>query len=253
MLLKPKNLEEMTRQLHALPENQRRVIVLVGRHLNEGTRTLAVRHHNEWEKHGAVAVCVPAIWTPHGFYHDVKRQIQQGLDRNTDFRHGPDDIELVKRINESGFDVPIVNFHGTPDPRTSGFLAYYMKTNDSRLKLPENWIRYEPGNNLSNDHPNVHVVHAEMDLAPFEMLVEYHFEPDYKRMRSTLSERIIKAMSSNPLAHILNSPQLSTEYLDMRNIGRNSLKTFAENHHEHFLELLDGLSKNGLQMDGKRP
>lgn len=68
MIIRPKNLEDMRKQLSALPESSRRVVVLVGRHPNEGGPNIAKRHHEEWEKHGAVVVHIPPQWTPHGLW-----------------------------------------------------------------------------------------------------------------------------------------------------------------------------------------
>ncbi|MBI5036703.1 hypothetical protein HZC09_05160, partial [Candidatus Micrarchaeota archaeon] len=68
MLVKFKTLKELRKKLTAIPEEKRKVIVLVGRHLNEGTYQIAVKHHDAWEKEGAVAVQIPPGWTPQGFW-----------------------------------------------------------------------------------------------------------------------------------------------------------------------------------------
>jgi hypothetical protein len=114
MLLKPKNLEDLTVQLHALPKEKRNVIVLVGRHLNEGTLNLAVRHHKDWEKKGAVAVRIPPQWTPHGFYHNVLKAIRKGLLGLSFFRPSPEDSKV---ITHSMFQLSI--FTERPNPVTA--------------------------------------------------------------------------------------------------------------------------------------
>lgn len=76
MILKPKSLPDLEAKLRAVPEAQRRVIVTVGRHPNEGTIRIAQKHHAKWEKQGAVVVQIPPHWTPQGFWTAVDRRFR---------------------------------------------------------------------------------------------------------------------------------------------------------------------------------
>lgn len=49
MILRPTGKRSMIEMLQALKPEQRKVIVLAGRHLNEGTDLIAEKHHQEWE------------------------------------------------------------------------------------------------------------------------------------------------------------------------------------------------------------
>ena len=68
------SLEKLAERLRAIPEEKRKVLVLVGRHPNEGTINIARRHHGDWEKHGAVVVQIPGKWTPHGFWNQAMKE-----------------------------------------------------------------------------------------------------------------------------------------------------------------------------------
>lgn len=114
MILRPKNLRQLERQLEALQENQRRVIVLAGRHANEGSYRIALRHHAEWETHGAVTVKIPKRWTPQWLWKLARKkamtpaQVKRLFER--DFAH---DNGIILWLHEKGFRVPVVNLHGT--------------------------------------------------------------------------------------------------------------------------------------------
>lgn len=250
MLLKPKNLEEMTAQLRELPADRRRVIILAGRHLNEGTRTLAVRHHKEWEKHGAVAIGMPPYWTPHGFYHKLMQTIHKGLPGLSMFSPGPDDSKVIRHLAESGFDVPVVNFHGTPKAGYGGYVMYEIHPTESRVILPENWRLFESGKNMQEKYPEARFVYDSNSTDPQEVLVEYHYEPaSESQNKQTLTRNVRKTIEENPV-FVMPSTQINLEYLTHPGISRAALKTFEEQHHERFLELLAGLSRNGLGKNG---
>ncbi|MFH0713149.1 MAG: hypothetical protein V1722_01315 [Candidatus Micrarchaeota archaeon] len=113
MLLKLGNLREFAAQIKSLPPEKRKVVILAGRHLNEGTRNLAVRHHMEWEKHGVVTALIPAAWTPHGFWHELKPSRATVSEQNQKAKQIPSDWKIARYLKRAGITAQVITFHGT--------------------------------------------------------------------------------------------------------------------------------------------
>ncbi len=118
MILKPRNLREMDLMLREVPAEKRKVIVLVGRHPNEGTINIAQRHHGDWEKHSAVVVRIPGKWTPHAIWQKAARREESLREASLRADDAPTDIDIAKFLLKKGFSVPVVNFHASPDQRS---------------------------------------------------------------------------------------------------------------------------------------
>ncbi len=213
MILKPRNREELVGLVKALPEEKRKVIVLVGRHPNEGTINIAVRHHKEWEEHGAIVVRIPAQWTPHGFW----RQVQKAGERaktTEDWRREkirlkqqmyetPDDSDVTATFIAEGIMAPIVNFHGTggkPVP----FLD--IRKVSAIKHVVEYYYRGKPATRLAQ---------RRAKYAP--------------KLSSPLTSRILD--------------QLSAEYLEHETITKEDLAAFNKLYSKDFKELLRRLQK----------
>ncbi len=156
-----KTLEGLEEKLRAVPEEKRKVIVLVGRHPNEGTINIANRHHESWEKHGAVVVRIPGEWTQHFAW-------KLGMDKNWSLQQikrfydtKPDDVE-VARVLFSGLKVPVVNFHASGSIHNDGETQlsiipgifqdfrttvefYYRGQPAGRTKMRRHWNQFDPG------------------------------------------------------------------------------------------------------------
>ncbi len=222
MLLKPRNMEEMIGQLKALPEHERRVVVFVGRHPNELTLNIAARHHKEWEEHGAVAVRIPAAWTPHGFwktnYEKTDKEVIKAMKRI------PQDDKIFEALRKHGIKTPVVNFHGTPNRRRNGKIEVIIHPTRKDLLDPRETnqpqIRYSFDIDQHIKHPN-------------EVLVE-HFYTGVRPNRKTLRHQP------------LNSPnysQVSTEYLEELMATREDLAQFDRKGHPMIMALLNHLKE----------
>ncbi|MEW5955498.1 MAG: hypothetical protein AB1626_03100 [Candidatus Micrarchaeota archaeon] len=123
-LLRPRSERQITAKLAELPEEKRRVVILVGRHPGEGSTRAAEKLHRAWEKLGAAAVKIPASMTPDGFW----RMARDTFDRNPRkarqlvHRLPPSDHELIEKISGE-FGVPVISLHGTPHVGRSYFMT----------------------------------------------------------------------------------------------------------------------------------
>lgn len=226
MILKPKSLEEMQSTLRALPKEKRKVIVLVGRHPNEGTTNIAVHHHKEWEKHGAVAVRIPAEWTPHGFWHRVERENLSKEQAQRLFESTPTDFEIIKTLSQSRFEVPVVNFHGTA----------IMDKQDAHHLVKGTKLEYQIAPDSKLVHPLFQKTYSPHGQN--EVVVEFFFKGargDKKRADALLKRMIIT-----------NMYQLGQNYLGHGGITREALDSFSRDHSASFETVLKHLARTGL-------
>ncbi len=116
MILKPKNKKQLVEQVKRLPPRKRRVVVLVGRHPNEGSINIGNRYNEEWAQHGAVVVRIPPQWTPHYFWkkEEKKKQPIESAIRKALLRARriPEDTDLIQELKKNGVNSPVVNLHG---------------------------------------------------------------------------------------------------------------------------------------------
>jgi len=124
-LLQPKNEEQIIAKLAELPEEKRRVVILVGKHPGEGSTQAAKKLHRAWEKLGATAVKIPESMTPHGFWRmalNVFKRSPREARKLADMLP-PSDYELTEKIS-STFGVPVISLHGTPHSGKSQFMTF---------------------------------------------------------------------------------------------------------------------------------
>lgn len=112
MIIRPTSLASLERALRRVPEEKRKVIVLVGRHLNEGSDQIARRLHRDWEEQGAVVVKIPKQWTPQYLWNRI--DFERLLLREARALHDsiPSDSEVINFLHRS-FGIPVVNFHSS--------------------------------------------------------------------------------------------------------------------------------------------
>ncbi len=235
MLLAPRTKEEFVRGISTLPLHQRRVVILAGRHLNEGSRNIAIRHHEEWEKHGAVTVLIPASWTPHGFWHEMKQIAKQikktprKLSRiaNQKARGVPFDEDLIHLLERNRVTAPVVNLHGNPSGFDTGRLVVFIQK-----KAPEG-IHHAIENLPLSKTFMVAVEDDEESLAqhPREVLVEYKFLGKPKE-DGKIDDR-----------QDVQHGQLSLSYLTKEVITAKSLEHFRKIHAAKFNALIRELAE----------
>ncbi|MFH0713160.1 MAG: hypothetical protein V1722_01375 [Candidatus Micrarchaeota archaeon] len=205
MILRPKNREELIAQLKALPEHQRRVIILVGRHPNEGTTNIARRHHKSWEEHGAVVVRIPGQWTPHGFWKKHGER-QDSVKVRELAAKVPDDRSISSQIQleiNKGF---IIHFHGTPSQKSGLQLISSRLTAATKTALTS---IVEGNAHLSDAHP-----------ADPDMLIEYFFGGDATVTKIKVNPKIY--LNGHIPEHI------NTLYLTQNRINRQALQEFDD-------------------------
>ncbi len=234
MLLAPRTKEDFVKQISTLSPAERRVVILAGRHLNEGSRNLAVRHHGEWEKHGAVTVLIPAGWTPHGFWHEMKKIAKQGnktprrLSRitNRKAKGVPFDEDLIRLLEKNQVTAPVVNLHGEPCDTKGGRLVVLVQKKAperikealDRLPLTKRFkVVEEEGGESLTAHPH-------------EVLVEYEFVGKPKGSR---------VYNSRDVRH----DQLSLMYLRDELITAQALEHFRKTHAAKFNALIRELAE----------
>ncbi len=241
MLLKPKNKSEFAQQVLALPPEKRRVVVFGGRHLNEDSRNLAVRHHEEWEKHGAVTVLIPAAWTPHGFWRDMERKAKEkgkpveAIWRtvNRKARAIPYDEDLMDLLQKHQIYVPIINLHGA----TASSPSLEIMVNEN---APQ-WIK----NAVTTHQPNepdfnfrVEDSRSRAETAnQLEILIEHHIPGIPTGARSRHSSKV---------AH----EQLDAKYLTDNRATRESLTHFRHRYNPVLTLLIKKLA-NGIKKRGE--
>lgn len=235
-LKEQEGLSHLAKKLRALPEEQRKVIILVGRHRNEGTHLIARKHHTEWAEHGAVVIQIPRKWTPETFWSRLLRGKHPLSKAYTKFISGSkydytskvklenkikktfkSDNEIMEHLTKAGFHVPFINFHGTV-ARHVPFENYYYVNPSTNLP----WI---DGVNPDNDnHPN-------------ELLFENHFIGLYNRRNKHVTDRNKE----------LDIGQLGVSYLRKDRLPLPAIKSFTTQDHADFLSILKELAEKGLK------
>ncbi|MFH0713266.1 MAG: hypothetical protein V1722_02010 [Candidatus Micrarchaeota archaeon] len=234
MILRPKSLREMEAQLRQVPAEKRKVIVLVGRHPNEGSTNIAARHHGDWEKEGAVVIRIPGEWTPH---YAAKRAIQLGVLKKirSIVRDIPTDIK-VSGFLEKRFDVPVVTFHGScaSEVGESEFYHQAAYVLPVRSRIFEHQF-FEANEELS----------SRRRWRPNQVIVEYYFKGKPKETPVDL-KRAPELRASKR--------QLSPDYLNRARVTCEDLEAFANGHNNKIFEIvLAHLSKTGLKPKSVRP
>ncbi|MDP3742078.1 MAG: hypothetical protein Q8R15_02065 [Candidatus Micrarchaeota archaeon] len=245
MILRPKTKVQIVGQLNALRAEQRRVIVFVGRHPNEGTNKIANRHHRDWEKHGAVTVRIPEHWTPHGFWKKIERKIAKGTLTDAQIKKLirreeakiPDDLELIKLLEGNKMHPPIINFHGTDSthrhlevrvhPYAPPWLHMAVKQalRKTRGEKPVG-ITFRPEYGSSGaEHPR-------------EILIDHRYleKEGTKKQKRRLADRFSVGRS-----------QLSREYLTNSRADAKDLAHFTENFSAKFERILRKLTEKELK------
>ncbi len=249
MILKPKTLPEMVEQLKKLPREKTRVIILVGRHPNEGTINLAVHHHEDWARHGAVTIRIPPAWTPHGFWHSQDLSSEDKNKVEEEVRKIPTDSEIITHLSENGFNVPIVNFHSTPLPTLSEQDLKLVFRAIPKGKATSLTLMFHPRTRLPKGPPmeSFGTVYDGLDVPLNELLIEWKF---HSRGANTQ-----KAMQYVPLVHDIYSfrQDLSPYYLGAGKPRRESILQFKKEHGEKFLPLIKFLAENGLTDKSRTP
>lgn len=229
-----KTLSKLERKLRAVPAEKRKVIVLVGRHPNEGTINIAQRHHERWEKHGAVVVRIPAEWTPHGFWAGVVKKKPPIDDVNAAIKKIPIDSEVVRFLHSRGFRVPFVNFHGTPhlDPEIFNIIEGVSPLVDYHIDRETALTR----------HPRF-TIYAHRISHPAMLITEFHFEANRKKSGNV--ERTARRLY-NALELVVG--QFSLNYLSREgNITSGGIRNFSQKYAAEFEEVLAHLSRTGLK------
>lgn len=238
MLLKPRNVKELVEHIKAIPEENRRVIVFAGRHINEGTRNLAVRHHKEWEEHGAATVLIPAHWTPEGHWRKIQRKIESGVNPSDpqlvkEAENVPEDDDLFKRLNEDGITAPIVNFHATKLFLKRGLVLYFPTHKKAEW---EDKVSSDIG-----DQKGIEIKKTNYFIPDSTVLVEYIFkgQPNSRgTIRTALATKDVEQFNE----------QLARGYLwNAGRVKKEELDKFPKNYGKAFNALLASLAKHATR------
>lgn len=263
MILKPKTLEEMHAQLSTLPEEQRRVIVTVGRHPNEGTLNLALHHHKSWEQHGAIVVQIPPTWTPHGSYKKIlndvmkrkslPRQIYEKLylrfkkqptkkiteELNAEIKklaHIPGDSEITEYLDENGIKVPVVHFHSTMrGPQHGTGLTISVSRWGSKI------------HRVVNLTPSTKMYLINFPLHPADVLVEYSCAGKVPKSGKSLKFFANTKRSGHGQVNASYLP--GGDEVGSSVITKKAIVDFEKEHANTFNMLLAHLSKTGLKQN----
>ncbi len=215
----------MAQMLREVPAKKRKVIVLVGRHPNEGTINIAQRHHSDWEKHGAVVVRIPGRWTPHAIWQNAARG-KETIMRASRNEVKPSDKDVISFLLRRGFKVPVVNFHSTslgyPGAHTSKCLVHYLLSIKSRI------------------HAHPLFAHAISGSQKTEVLAEFLYlgKPvANKRLRSFVQQYSNREAGSG----------MHPSYLGNSRITREALSLFSKEGAHGFEEVLAHLAKTQLK------
>ncbi len=218
---------------------KRRVIVLVGRHPNEGTINVAQRHHKDWEKHGVVVVRIPAQWTPHGFWHAAAKKDLPLEAVKAVYRRFPQDPVLINLLFKHGFRVPVVNFHGTPSSEYKEPFDPYLEIKTTRLTriashpliefvTPIEFLTHKPARN--------------------ELVAEFYFHGAVSRhgKKATKFADYTIAVEEDRLGEAF-PPDMEGGYLTDGRITRSALDFFSRHYAGQFEEVLAHLARTGLK------
>ena len=228
----------MVSQLNRIPPEKRKSIVLFDRHMNEGTALIAKRHHEEWEKHGTVAIRIPPQWTPHGYYSKVIRKEGDAFKidrrrRGAILRNFRNDPELANELFKRGFKVPIIHLHGTP--------SQLWGTPDISASL----LLIANKENILPAHPSfLYRSKLKFDVhSPNMLTAEFVYKKEKWRENPQLFDRVEKLRLRED-----NQRQLATDYLMHPIARREDVDRFSAEYAHKFESVLKFLSKKGLQM-----
>lgn len=208
-------------------------------------------------KHGAVVVIIPRKYTPHGAWRNAQRRFgpKEGESESQRFaaqlRHirqkVPSDQRIIQHFTESGFHVPVVNFHSTfrfapEEDRNSGGDLGFFRSNNIPL------------------HPYFEKAIPSIPLHPNELLVAYMYthgeEPKYKpiftntyRNRMTaIRGKKIRINRIDVICNPIKGPsQMHGDYLSDKLLTSKSIDAFSKKHAEDFARVLKYLSQEGLR------
>lgn len=225
-------ISDLVEKLKLVPKEKRKVIILVGRHRNEGTHLLARKHHGEWEEHGAVVVQIPSKWTPNVFWRRIKKDKKgEKYDVTPYLKKVPTDKQIVNALT-THLNVPIVNFHttptysATPDP-TFGHMLYFIEKN-SKLPPHQNFL-------TRTELPYADQIQA---LHPAELLVEYKYDGKL-RGKTQYTSTIVTALSAQNMP---NPHELHNTYLTNPAITPSAVKNFTKRFNRQFCQILQHLT-----------
>ena len=224
MILKPKNMKEAVRMLKELPESKRKVIVMVGKHPNEGTYEIAQKEHEKWEKEGAVALKIPPAYTPKKAYlnaRKVKNKVANTIDEYPGllkhFRSIKDDDTFIKEFEKRGIIAPVINFHGT---------GYYSLP---RLKI------------FSEKMRQIQLKEIEK-LKPKHIIIEHYF---WGKKTKKSKDRKLKGFAGTLTGYIArtNHSQITPRYLTHRRIKPEEISFFTRANYlsGEFIEIIKKL------------
>lgn len=100
------NFEDLHAKLAAIPTTKRQVLILVGRHPNEGTHLIARKYHKIWEMMGATVIQIPRGHTPQVIWN----KFQQGKTPEVNQSNFPTDEHISQLLKQYA---PVINFHAT--------------------------------------------------------------------------------------------------------------------------------------------
>ena len=224
-------MEGLEQKLREVPPEKRKVIVLVGRHPNEGTVNIANRHHEDWEKHGAVVVRIPAEWTPHGFWHEVLKEDLSREQVEARDKQIPDDDNVSSYLLHNGFEVPVVSFHGSPKIADSKDIGLFFSIAERNTRILHRGF-------VSENAPELN--------SPNHVLAEFCFKESDRRGGSKFIRLLNKERITNRLGYV--GGQLDHRYVTrVGKISKETLVAFSKNHSKEFEAVLAHLAKTGLK------
>ncbi len=268
-MIEGKNLSEIRRKLQDIPIGERRVVILVGRHESEETHRLAINHEETWRRIGGTPIAIPPKLTPEGFWHEFGKHIDpQSWSRMTDVEKvacfsralaktakktkisgGSSDNRIIQFLIKSGFDVPVVNFHGTPhtpgpqDDRRHGLGAIPLRST-SRLTLPTHI-------------PELSRINTPLETHPNEMVIEYYFPAVRAAKKEEHPGSILAEVEARRLWRKMKpglrrtwrelARQLHPDYLEKERPSRFAQETFDMFYSNAFNDLIAHLAQTGLK------
>lgn len=235
---------------------------------------MAEAGHEEWEKHGAAVIPIPDEWTPQGFWRrwglslkKIKELKQKSIPKEQIGRvkkiwhidEVPSDHQIVDFLVRSGFDVPVLNLHGTPYGVT--FEGY----EDEEGKHPKEvisptinfMISYQPRSRIGN--PESFPYGPGFQLHPNEVLCEYYFggkrsKSKGRLLRPSKMNSGKNAMPESNLLKILESktrPDMSPAYLGKPTMTPRALERYKREFAPLVTEVIQHLARHGLEGSDK--